>query len=217
MDNGKECTSEIGDGLKFFEDENEGLMEVQNQMEVPLVSHDVPANQLSSPADSIPELYENYESKPHLKRLPNRVTRGKPKVNHEPVINSKYKYPINNYVSYHRLSKESMAFLNQLFIVSIPNNVQEALKDPRWREAMNEERRPFKRTQRGKLLTYLKRRYLLDVGGSSPLNIKLMELLNGAKQDLSPRDILKHMKLIIWRHTHQWPKLILFISYYLWR
>ena len=68
-------------------------------MEVPLVSHDVPANQLSSPADSIPELYENYESKPHLKRLPNRVTRGKPKVNHEPVINSKYKYPINNYVS----------------------------------------------------------------------------------------------------------------------
>ena len=55
--------------------------------------------------------------------LPNQVTRGKPKVNYEPVINSKSKYPINNYVSYHRLSKESMAFLNQLFIVSIPNNV----------------------------------------------------------------------------------------------
>ena len=32
-----------------------------------------------------------------------------------------------------------MAFVNQLSVVSIPNNVQEALKDPRWREAMNEE------------------------------------------------------------------------------
>ena len=29
--------------------------------------------------------------------------------------------------------------MNQLSIVAIPNSVQEALKDPRWREAMNEE------------------------------------------------------------------------------
>ena len=42
-------------------------------------------------------------------------------------------------MSCHRLLKESMAFVNQLSVVSIPNNVQEALKDPRWREAMNEE------------------------------------------------------------------------------
>ena len=28
MDNGEECTSEIGDGIKFFEDENQGSMEV---------------------------------------------------------------------------------------------------------------------------------------------------------------------------------------------
>ena len=26
--------------------------------------------------------------------------------------------------------------------------------------------------------------------------------LNGSKQDLSPRDILKHTKSIIWRHLH---------------
>jgi hypothetical protein len=130
MDNKEECP---GDGPEFFEDEN------QNQMEVPSVSHDVPANQLSSPADSMPESHENSESEPHLKVLPNRVTRGKPKVRYEPVLNSESKYPINNYVSYHRLSKENMAFVNQLSVVSIPNNVQEALKDPRWREAMNEE------------------------------------------------------------------------------
>ena len=29
--------------------------------------------------------------------------------------------------------------MNQLSVVVIPNNVQEALKDPKWREAMNEE------------------------------------------------------------------------------
>ena len=108
-------------------------------MEVSLVPHDVPANQLSSPADSMLESYENFESEPHLKVLPNRVTKGKPKVSYEPDINSKSKYLINNYVSYHRLSKESMVFVNQLSVVSILNSVQEALKDPRWRKTMNEE------------------------------------------------------------------------------
>jgi hypothetical protein len=29
--------------------------------------------------------------------------------------------------------------MNQLYVISIPNNVQEALKDFRWREAINEE------------------------------------------------------------------------------
>jgi transcriptional regulator of met regulon len=48
---------------------------------------------------------------------------------------------MNNYVSYHRLSQKKMAFVHQLSVVSIPNNVQETLDDSRWREAMNEEMR----------------------------------------------------------------------------
>jgi hypothetical protein len=110
----------------------------QDNLEVPTVSHNVPVNQLSSPVDSILEPHESLPSEP-LKELPNRVTRGKPKVNYEPVLHSKFKYPMNNYVSYHRLSKEKMAFVHQLSVVSIPNNVQEALDDSRWKEAMNEE------------------------------------------------------------------------------
>ena len=109
------------------------------------ISHDVLANQLSSPIDSMPESYENSKSEPHLKVLPNQVTRGKPKVNYEPLLNSKSKYPINNYVSYHRLSKKSMTFVNQLSIVSIPNNVQEVLKDPKWRESMIKEMKAIKK------------------------------------------------------------------------
>ncbi|RVW96137.1 hypothetical protein CK203_037712 [Vitis vinifera] len=91
----------------------------ENEIGVP---HDVPTNQMSSPTDFMPEshspvdsLHEshvNSEFEHRLKVLPNRVTRGKPKVSYEPILNSKSKYPINNY---------------------------EALKDSRWREAMNEE------------------------------------------------------------------------------
>jgi hypothetical protein len=132
-DNKEECPS---DGLEFLFDDN------QNQLEVPSVSHDVPVNQLSSSANSIIKSHENTKSEPYLKNLPNRVTRGKPKVSYEPVLNSKSRYPINNYVFYHRLSKKSMAFMNQLYIY-IPNNMQEALKDFRWREAMNEEMKAF--------------------------------------------------------------------------
>ena len=135
-----ETVGDGSEGPKLFDDKNQGQMEVQDQIEELSVPHDVPTNQLSSPtnfmpeshslADSLHESHVNYEFKPRLKVLPNRVTRGKPKVSYEPV-NSKSKYPINNYVSYHRLSKESMAFVNQLSIVSIPNNVQETLKDSR--------------------------------------------------------------------------------------
>lgn len=59
--------------------------------------------------------------------------------------------------------------------------MQEVLKDSRWRKAMNEEMKSLKKTQYGKLLTCLKGRYLLDVGGSSSLNIKLIEPSNGSK------------------------------------
>ena len=106
--------------------------------------------------------------------------------------------------------------MNQLSVVVIPNNVQEALKDPKWREAMNEKMKALQKNSMWEVVDLPEGKYLLDVGGSSPLNTKLMELLNGAKQDLSPRDILKHMELIIWIHSHQWPKLILFVFYYLW-
>jgi len=41
-------------------------------------------------------------------------------------------------MSYHRLSKDNETFMNQIYVISIPNSVQEALIDHRWKEAMNE-------------------------------------------------------------------------------
>lgn len=94
-------------------------------------SHNVPDIQLSSPADYVIKPQVNSKSEPHLKVLPERITSGNLKVTYEPVLNSKSKYPISNCVSYHILSMENKAFVNQLSSVFIPNSVQEVLKDAR--------------------------------------------------------------------------------------
>ena len=61
--------------------------------------------------------------KPPLRILPNCITRGIPRVSYEPIHTFTPKYPLNNYVSYHRLSKAFESFANQLFIVHVPNSV----------------------------------------------------------------------------------------------
>lgn len=109
-----------------------------------IVEPDVSQQQLSSLDASIPHEPSSINEsqvnlKPLLRVLPNRTTRGVPKVSYEPVFNSTRKYPLSIYVSYHRLSKACASFANQLSTVYIPNSVQEAIKDPKWKDAMNEE------------------------------------------------------------------------------
>ena len=52
----------------------------------------------------------------------------------------------------HRLSKSNKSFVNQLSTVSIPNSVQEALADPRWKAAMNEEMKSLQKNEIGELV-----------------------------------------------------------------
>ncbi|KAH7835493.1 hypothetical protein Vadar_026617 [Vaccinium darrowii] len=54
-------------------------------------------------------------------------------------LEGKAKYSIAHYVSSHRLTPQYQAFANQIAAVQIPSKVEEALKDPKWREAMNVE------------------------------------------------------------------------------
>ena len=77
-------------------------------------------------------------SKPPRKQLTPCQTRGIPKPTYEPELSSKVKYPMSHYLSNHRLSESNKSFVNQLSTVFIPNSVQEALADPRWKAAMNE-------------------------------------------------------------------------------
>ncbi|WKA06841.1 hypothetical protein VitviT2T_024721 [Vitis vinifera] len=94
----------------------------------------------------------NLEPDPFMKRLPYRHNRGIPKPTYEPELSTKVKYPMSNYVSTHRLSESNKSFVNQLSTVFIPNSVQEALADPRWKAAMNEEMKSLQKNETWELV-----------------------------------------------------------------
>ena len=56
-------------------------------------------------------------------RYPIKINRGIPKRLYDPDLCAKTKYPINNYISSHRLSRSHAFTINQLSSVSIPTNV----------------------------------------------------------------------------------------------
>ncbi|WJZ96754.1 hypothetical protein VitviT2T_015407 [Vitis vinifera] len=94
----------------------------------------------------------NLEPDLFMKRLPHRHNRGIPKPTYEPELSTKVKYPMSNYVSNHRLSESNKSFVNQLSTVAIPNSVQEALADPRWKAAMNEEMKSLQKNETWELV-----------------------------------------------------------------
>ncbi|RVW42615.1 Retrovirus-related Pol polyprotein from transposon TNT 1-94 [Vitis vinifera] len=104
-------------------------------------------NQSSSVEDVL-----NLELDPFMKRLPHRYNKGIPKPTYEPELSTKVKYPMSNYVSNHRLFESNKSFVNQLSTVAIPNSVQEALADPRWKAAMNEEMKSLQKNETWELV-----------------------------------------------------------------
>lgn len=102
------------------------------------------------------------------RQLPQRLTRGIPKPTYEPQLSSKVRYPMNHYMSTHRLSQTNQSFVNQLSTISIPNSVQEALTDPRWKAAMNEEMDSLQKNQTWELVDRptKKKKKQLGVDGS---------------------------------------------------
>ncbi|WKA09914.1 hypothetical protein VitviT2T_027524 [Vitis vinifera] len=94
----------------------------------------------------------NLEPDLFMKRLPHRHNRGIPKPTYEPELSTKVKYPMSNYVSNHRLSESNKSFVNQLSTAAIPNSVQEALADPRWKAAMNEEMKSLQKNETWELV-----------------------------------------------------------------
>ncbi|CAJ2659174.1 unnamed protein product [Trifolium pratense] len=95
----------------------------------------------------------NTESTNIQYNLPPRSNRGKPPVRYEPDLQSKVKYPISNYVSSHKLSRSYASFVSQLSSISIPSNVQEALADPKWTDAMAEEMTALEKNNTWDLVT----------------------------------------------------------------
>jgi Reverse transcriptase (RNA-dependent DNA polymerase) len=85
-------------------------------------------------------------SQPKFK-LPVRTTRGQPPRRYVPEDGSskEIKYPIANYTSTINLVKPLRAFANQLSSVTIPEKLEEALKDKKWVSAMESEMDALKR------------------------------------------------------------------------
>jgi hypothetical protein len=48
-------------------------------------------------------------------------------------------HPVSNFVSYQHISSSYRSFVSKLSSVFVPRNLQEALSDPKWRTAMQEE------------------------------------------------------------------------------
>lgn len=74
-------------------------------------------------------------------KLPFRHNRGKPPNRYEPEYEPKkpVNYPIANYVNVAKLSEKLKGFVANLSSVRVPERVEEALGDSRWREAMDVE------------------------------------------------------------------------------
>jgi hypothetical protein len=82
-----------------------------------------------------------------------RSNEGIPKKQYEPDLSVTVKYPINNYVSTHRLSESYALTLNQLSNVSIPSSMQEALTEPNWAMTINEEMKALQRNSTWELVS----------------------------------------------------------------
>ena len=70
-------------------------------------------------------------------KLPPRQNRGVPPHRFSP--EGKVKYPIANYVSCNKLAPERQTMVSNMESIHVPTRVEEALKDPKWAKAMDEE------------------------------------------------------------------------------
>ena len=104
--------------------------------------------------------------------------------------------------------------MNQLSVAHVPKSVQEALKDPRWKEAMNEEMKFLQKNATWEVVDLPAGKILLDVDGFSQLNIKLMVTLRDLKLGLWLRDTAKHIGSIIHKLFHQLLKQIQYVYSY---
>ena len=77
--------------------------------------------------------------------LPPRQNRGKPPDRYS--LDEKVRYAIAKYVSTHQLSLKCQALVNTMDGVKIPTKVEEALQDPRWKEAMDVEMKALQKNE----------------------------------------------------------------------
>ena len=87
--------------------------------------------------DVVPRRYE----------FPPRSTRGVPPKRYDPEFESqRSRYPINQ-VNQEQLSQIAVAFNASLYSGNLPKTTEDALRDPKWKKAMEEEIIAFKKNE----------------------------------------------------------------------
>lgn len=118
----------------FQQSRNSNPRQDQNLVNAPSPVQDYPG--ISPPLNSIP-------GETTLNNLPIVVRNG---------VRSCTKYPMSKFVSYEKLSQMFSSFTTQLSLVEIPNNVQDALQVPEWKEAVLEEMRALEKNNTWKMV-----------------------------------------------------------------
>ncbi|XP_016651106.1 PREDICTED: uncharacterized mitochondrial protein AtMg00810-like [Prunus mume] len=118
-------------------------------------------------------------------QLPEKKNRGKPRVQYEADLKAKGKYPINNYISLSRLSEPRVHYVKKLADITVPNSVTEALEDPKWKEAMNEEMQALQKNSNSDHTLFLK----LDEGKLIALIVYVDDII------VTKNDVEEQLKL----------------------
>ncbi|CAL2271707.1 unnamed protein product [Prunus armeniaca] len=103
-----------------------------------------PYEDISDPSLTPTDNTEQQDEDPPLTQQKNR---GKPPNCYSPDIGKTSKYPIANHVSTEKPSEPLKAFVHQLSAIHIPTKVSEALKDPKWIQAIKEEMKALEKNQ----------------------------------------------------------------------
>ncbi|KAB2635595.1 reticuline oxidase-like protein [Pyrus ussuriensis x Pyrus communis] len=108
---------------------------------------------LNKPEVSIVDDYvTNASTDVNTYKLPPRQNRGVPPDRFSP--EGKVKYPIANYVSCNGLAPERKTLIDNMEAIRVPTRVDEALKDPKWANAMDEEMYKARLVAKGYTQTY---------------------------------------------------------------
>lgn len=132
-------TEASGDSCQTQTDHMSPEVEVSESPPSPVLNDPSPENIIEVSSPISPDNNNNGDISVSYE-LPHRHNRGKPLKRYSPEEEDhRSRYPVANYVSMKDLSEPLKKFANELSSHSVPSNVEEAIEDPRWVHAMNEE------------------------------------------------------------------------------
>ena len=92
-------------------------------------------------------------------------------------------HPISNYVSYEKLSPSFSTFTTTLTSIKIPKDIKEALVDPKWRRAVQEEIGALEKNGTWEIVKQPSRKKLWDTSRCSQSSLMQMAVSTSTKQD----------------------------------